>query len=49
MATAAQYDAAKARVLGGNPKPGDVELVEREARQAGSRGSQAREALKKAR
>lgn len=48
MATTGEYDAARRAVESGHYTPAQLELVQREATQAGWRGSLAREALRKA-
>jgi hypothetical protein len=48
LATTAEYDKARAAVLGGTATARQVSLVEAEASQAGQRGSDALQALKKA-
>ena len=48
MATTEQYDQARAAVLGGTASSSQIDMVQREARQAGPRGNRAREALRQA-
>lgn len=48
MATTREYDQARAAVLGGTASSSQIDMVRREAQQAGSRGNRAREALQQA-
>lgn len=48
MATAAEYEAARARVASGRGTANDNQLVERAAKQAGSWGQSMRDAQKSA-
>jgi hypothetical protein len=48
MATTSEYDQARAAVLGGSASSSQISMVQREAKQAGSRGNLAREALRSA-